>query len=203
MAKKKKTTADTEEKPREPSKVELHQARKTPRAEKGESTGGRPPFVWDDLGLAALQELALVRNTVETMAIILGVGKRTLERLIAWDDNKEPEDQHPCAIAYAAGANTMVHSLRAEQYQTAISRGRGAPTMLIWLGKQHLGQRDVRPIELTGKDGKPLELDIEYMPAIERQLLSFLRNKQPKTFSRTGDEGSNGSGSNGANGSGE
>jgi hypothetical protein len=41
------------------------------------------------------------------------------------------------------------------------------------------------------------------MPAIERQLLSFLRNKQPKTFSRTGDEGSNGSGSNGANGSGE
>ena len=28
--------------------------------------------------------------------------------------------------------------------------------MLIWLGKQHLGQRDKSDQEITGKDGTPL-----------------------------------------------
>ncbi len=178
----------------------------SPRVKRGEPDGtvGRPPYVWDEQALVSLQVLAKARNDVQTMALILGVAKRTLESVISWDDNTDPEDQHPCALAYHTGVANMCNTLRVEQFTTAKGGGRGAPTMLIWLGKQHLGQRDVRPIELTGKDGKPLELDLEYMPAVERQLLSFLRNRAPKTFSRT-PEGSNGSGSkgSGSNGSGE
>ena len=42
-------------------------------------------------------------------------------------------------------------SLRRKQYEIAMS---GNPTMLIWLGKQFLGQSDKN--ELTGPEGAPL-----------------------------------------------
>lgn len=45
--------------------------------------------------------------------------------------------------------------LRAKQYQTAMS---GNTTMLIWLGKQRLGQSDKN--ELTGKDGGRLVIEV-------------------------------------------
>jgi hypothetical protein len=32
----------------------------------------------------------------------------------------------------------------------------GNPTMMIWLGKQYLGQKDKTESEITGKDGAPL-----------------------------------------------
>lgn len=43
-------------------------------------------------------------------------------------------------------------SLRRKQFQLALS---GDRTMLIWLGKQYLGQVDKS--ELTGKNGGPIE----------------------------------------------
>lgn len=45
-------------------------------------------------------------------------------------------------------------SLRRKQYEMAL---KGHPTMLIWLGKQHLGQRDRSAYELSGPDGRPIE----------------------------------------------
>jgi hypothetical protein len=45
-------------------------------------------------------------------------------------------------------------SLRRSQWQLA---QKGNPTMLIWLGKQYLGQRDKSSHELSGPDGKPIE----------------------------------------------
>lgn len=46
-------------------------------------------------------------------------------------------------------------SLRRKQYEVAIS---GNSTMLIWLGKQYLGQSDKQ--EIGGRDGKPIEAAI-------------------------------------------
>jgi hypothetical protein len=43
-------------------------------------------------------------------------------------------------------------SLRRKQFEVAIS---GNPTMLIWLGKQYLGQSDKQ--EVSGPDGGPLQ----------------------------------------------
>jgi len=45
-------------------------------------------------------------------------------------------------------------SLRRQQWQLAL---KGDKTMLIWLGKQHLEQRDKNSSELSGPDGKPIE----------------------------------------------
>lgn len=44
--------------------------------------------------------------------------------------------------------------LRQWQWRTA---EQGNPTMLIWLGKQYLEQRDKASHELSGPDGKPIE----------------------------------------------
>lgn len=50
--------------------------------------------------------------------------------------------------AYKKGVAEMKMSLRQKQYKLAM---KGNVTMLIWLGKQHLGQSDKR--ELTGEIG--------------------------------------------------
>lgn len=155
----------------------------SPRAHSGEPDGevGRPAYVWDEQSLKALTMLAAARNTVGDMAIILGVSKRTLERLIAWDDNIERSEQHPCAVAYHGGVAHRCNLLRVEQLHVALARGMpGQKTMLVWLGKQDLGQRDVRPIEITGKDGERLAVDMDFMPALEKRLGEFLRNKQDR-----------------------
>jgi hypothetical protein len=43
---------------------------------------------------------------------------------------------------------------------------RGNATMGVWLGKQLLGQRDVTPVELSGADGKSLQITLEAVDAI-------------------------------------
>lgn len=57
--------------------------------------------------------------------------------------------------------------LLSAQFATAINDRN--PTMLIWLGKQYLGQRDVSRIEQTGADGKPIQTEakvavVAYIP---------------------------------------
>jgi hypothetical protein len=42
----------------------------------------------------------------------------------------------------------------------------GNATMGVWLGKQFLGQRDVTPIELSGTNGKPMQITLEVIDAI-------------------------------------
>ena len=42
----------------------------------------------------------------------------------------------------------------------------GNVVMAIWLGKQLLGQRDTRPIELSGPTGNPLQISLEAFDAI-------------------------------------
>lgn len=46
-------------------------------------------------------------------------------------------------------------NLHAAQFSAAVTDRN--PTMLIWLGKQYLGQKDVVRTEHTGADGKPIE----------------------------------------------
>jgi hypothetical protein len=58
-------------------------------------------------------------------------------------------------------------SLRRKQYQKAMD---GDTTMLIFLGKQWLGQADKQSTELTGKDGQPIQTeDVTPLTREERQ----------------------------------
>ena len=79
----------------------------------------------------------------------LGIGVDTLERRCR-TDNK---------VTFSAFSQQKRMSgdnlLRAAQYKTAME---GNTTMLIWLGKQRLGQSDKN--ELTGKDGERIVIEV-------------------------------------------
>lgn len=84
--------------------------------------------------------LAGVGCTVDEIAATLGCSKRTLEtRFCALIEN---------------GRGKMRSSLRRKQVEVAM---KGDKTMLIWLGKQLLGQKDRTENEHTGANGGPIE----------------------------------------------
>jgi hypothetical protein len=126
--------------------------------------GGAPKVEFD---LDDLRDLARIGCTNETMSSLLKVGKRTLQRRIA--------DTPAVAEAIQEGRATMERSLRTAQLRNALS---GNPTMQIWLGKQLLGQRDVRAVELTGGDGGPLEVSAELRPVLEEKIAEFIKSRR-------------------------
>lgn len=72
-------------------------------------------------------KLARINCSVEEMGVILDVSADTLQRRFA--------------AVIEKGRAQMKQSLKRKQYQVAMN-GSGNVTMLIWLGKQHLGQSD-------------------------------------------------------------
>ena len=82
--------------------------------------------------------------TMEEAAGCIGVSRSTLSRQMS----KSPE----LAEAWIAGQALIRRELRHAQLVTAIKDRN--PTMLIWMGKQYLGQRDkdVRPPSITIED---------------------------------------------------
>ena len=85
------------------------------------------------------EKLAIILCTQSEIAAVLDVPLSTLEH--------DPEFLR----IHKKGMETGRASLRRMQYKGAEA---GNATMLIWLGKQHLGQKDKQ--ELTGKDDTPL-----------------------------------------------
>jgi hypothetical protein len=66
----------------------------------------------------------------------------------------------------ASGFEHRNASLRRKQFEAAMN---GNTTILIWLGKQYLGQRDKR--EMSGPDGVPSSISVRFVdPVIERLL---------------------------------
>lgn len=86
--------------------------------------GGRPRFVIDH---ALAEKLAAIQATQEEIASVLGCSVDTLLR-----------DKKFCEI-HKAGINKGRMSLRRLQWAAA---NKGNTTMLVWLGKQYLHQRD-------------------------------------------------------------
>lgn len=90
--------------------------------------GGRPEKLID---VAVAKRAASIGCTIEEIAAVLGVSQRHLyDRL-----NEDPELKRAIGEARETGRTT----LRRLQWQRANA---GSDTMLIWLGKQLLGQRE-------------------------------------------------------------
>lgn len=104
--------------------------------------GGRPRFVID---YDSVEKLASLQCTQTEIASYLGCSVDTLQA-----------DEKFSGI-YKAGMDKGRMSLRRHQWR-ALEEGNS--TMLVWLGKQYLGQRDKN--ELTGADGK--DLVITWLP---------------------------------------
>jgi hypothetical protein len=88
-----------------------------------------------------VQALAGIGCTVAEIAAVMDCSKDTLERRFAAFIEK--------------GRERMKMSLRRHQMKSAEN---GNATMLIWLGKQYLGQSD--KTEITGKDGGPQQYEL-------------------------------------------
>jgi len=107
---------------------------------------GRPLTVVD---YDIVDKLCEIQCTGEEIASVLGIDYDTLCAAIK-RDHKQTFSEY-FNIKRKAG----ISSLRRMQWKGAES---GNPTMLVWLGKQYLGQADKQ--ELTGKDGNELTIKI-------------------------------------------
>lgn len=113
--------------PKKRGKSTKSKAPPMPRSEAPKRTG-RPPVQVD---VKVLEGLAKISCTYAEMAAILDVSENTLERRFG-----------PRIKAWAESGKS---SLRRAQWKAALA---GDRTMLVWLGKQMLGQRDNRDSEI-------------------------------------------------------
>lgn len=118
----------------------------------GPRTGaGRKPIEFD---LGELEKLCSLQCTHEELAAWFKCSVRTIEMY-----SRKPEFAEVMARGRAKGRI----SVRRAQMKLLEA---GNATMGVWLGKQLLGQRDITPIELTGANGKPLEISLEMIDAV-------------------------------------
>ena len=116
---------------------------------------GRKPVKID---LVELEKLCALQTTDEELAAFFGVSVRTIEKR-----RKQPK----FAAAMARGKAIGRISVRRAQMKLLEA---GNATMGVWLGKMLLGQRDVRPIELSGPNGQPAKISLEAIDDILRQV---------------------------------
>jgi len=88
-----------------------------------------------------VKDLASIFCTMDEMAAIVGVSVDTLERRYA--------------EAIKRGRETAKSSLRRLQWKAA---KKGNTSILIWLGKQYLGQREPSLMNIEADDSKIIEL---------------------------------------------
>jgi hypothetical protein len=101
---------------------------------------GRKPV---EIDLQDWERLHAMQSTMEEIAGFLGVSTRTIETRL-----KQPK----YAEAAKRGRAKAKISLRRRQMHVAEE---GNIRMLIWLGKQMLGQKEVVANEITGPGGGP------------------------------------------------
>jgi hypothetical protein len=129
--------------------------------------GGRPRLTFD---LRMVEDLGKIQSTHRELASVLGASVDTVERRLLDD----PEFRG----AYEKGVENGRSSLRRLQWKAASG---GNIAMMIWLGKQYLGQREPRPptaalsAALRQKDAEAWE-----------QFLQGLTDEQLEAVSRIG-----------------
>jgi hypothetical protein len=142
---------------------------KKPGPPKGQ--GGAPPKPID---LATVERLASIACTDEEMAAVLDVSVDTLWR------RKRDDAEFREFLERGKGKGRA--TLRRLQWQRATG---GSDTMLIWLGKNLLGQTD--RAEISGPDGAPISYVIRSPTPVE-STTEWLRLHTPKTVSVDPDE---------------
>lgn len=89
-----------------------------------------------EFDLAMVEGLGKIAATHREMAMFFGVGERTIRRRM---DKNSPDGDSPFLAAYEKGAGNLYVGIRRKQIEIALA---GDRTMLIWLGKNLLGQTD-------------------------------------------------------------
>ena len=95
----------------------------------------RPRKVWTDAEVEQFKKLCAIFCTKAEICSVMNVDNRTLDNLIADNFPDTPTWQEASELFSASGKA----SLRRMQFQLALD---GDKTMLIFLGKNYLGQSD-------------------------------------------------------------
>ncbi len=114
-------------------------------------TGGKKPAAID---LVELEKLCALQCTDEDIAAWFGCATKTIQRR---------KDEATFAEVMERGRGKGRVSLRRKQMELALA---GDKTMLVWLGKQLLGQRDRFDAQITGAGGGPIEYLSIVLPRI-------------------------------------
>lgn len=101
-----------------------------------------------------VRKLAAIACTVDEVAGVIGVSHDTLERA-SKRVHKKAITEYMAPFAAAGNA-----SLRRRQWQAAMD---GDRTMLVWLGKQRLGQVDSHHQKISGDPDNPTPV-VLYLP---------------------------------------
>jgi hypothetical protein len=112
-----------------------------------------------------LEELAAMGLSDEEFSTLLG-------RSESWTKAN-------CSSPIKRGRARLRQSLRRAQIKSALS---GNPTMLIWLGKQYLGQRDRGSLDVSAEQHRPLTLTpttLHRLQASYRVTMERLRGALP------------------------
>ena len=96
----------------------------------------------------------------------------TQEQIAAHCDCSVDTLARRCADTIKRGWQLRNGSILQKQYDLAMA---GNPTMLIWLGKQYLNQKDKQ--EHSGPDGGPIAISVEGAKAALADLLAEVRGK--------------------------
>jgi hypothetical protein len=97
-----------------------------------------------------VDNLCKIQCTGEEIASVLDIDYDTLNAAIKRDKGIGFSDY------FKRKRGSGKASLRRRQWKAAIEEGN--TTMLIWLGKQYLGQVDKQEHEVSGKDGEPIKV---------------------------------------------
>jgi len=122
--------------------------KKAPRKTVKKNPGGRPRI---EIDIENLRGLAVIHCTQDEIAAVLKISTSTLDRMLADKDGK-----YWCA--YKEGLASGKKSLRRAQVAAAM---KGNSTMLVWLGKQILGQRDMPdPLRIVDETPRMRRVDL-------------------------------------------
>lgn len=109
--------------------------------------GGRPRIELTDEKYEQLKQMVRIQCTAAECCGILGMDDNTLDRRL------KERGYGGFGDFFKRYGDEGKASLRRAQWKAAMD---GQPTMLVWLGKQMLGQMDVTNQRLSGPDGGPL-----------------------------------------------
>ena len=112
-----------------------------------------------ELNVEQLKAMVRIQCTAEECAAVMGMSADTLDTRL-----KELE-YAGFSDFYKKYSHEGLASLRRAQWKAAVENKN--PTMLVWMGKQMLGQKDKVHNEHTGKDGNPIELETKPSEALK------------------------------------
>lgn len=124
---------------------------------KGDPKGGRPRFELSDEDFDRLVAMIRIQCTQDEICGVFGVTAETLNASL------QERGEGSFSTLYKKHQDEGKASLRRAQWKAAQD---GNPTMLVWLGKNMLGQTDRQAIEHSGPDGGPIQT--EEVPARDR-----------------------------------